>query len=187
MNTRYSVFVLFLLFAVLFFQVACASNKTEKHFDDEEYHDGGDDLGVASVSNGNKIEEHLDDEEYYDDDDLGVASFSEDEDFPKDEGLDWALKEKKPVCAYCRLPIDCESGNCYFGRCVLGGVHQPHSVRRCFRSSGGKIYKREECDRCRSHKQCDTNFCRFGRCLHNGVLRDLSIITCFKDSYIEKC
>lgn len=162
MNTCYSVFALFLLLAVFYFQAACASSKTEEYFDDGEYGDDDGDLGVASVSGDNG--------------------------FPEDKGLDWALKEKKPVCAHCRLPGDCESGKCYFGRCVLGGIHQPHSVFHCFRfSRGANIYEREECDRCRSHKQCDSNYCRSGRCLHKGVLRELSILACFRDAYVEKC
>jgi len=208
MKTRFSVCALFLLFAAFFFQVACASKKAEnggtsdianvltenKAGENIDGENSAGDLGIASISAPNKTEGQSNndvsddgDESYDDDDGLAIASLSNDK-YPADEGLDWALKEKKPVCAYCRLKSDCESGTCYFGRCVLGGIHQPHSVRRCFqalngrRSRGGK-----ECDICRSHRECDTRYCRFGRCLYRGILRQLSIITCFRDSYIEKC
>lgn len=96
--------------------------------------------------------------------------------------------EKIPNCAPCRDSTRCESGYCYFGKCVQNGVHKPHSVRRCFDFVDVKdVEDGEECSKCSSNVDCDTGLCKYGRCVYGGTLLHLSVLSCFNDSYVASC
>ena len=99
------------------------------------------------------------------------------------------VKEEKLLeCANCASDQACESGVCYFGRCVLRAA--PTSVRGCFQ--GFHLYdlnapRGTECAACKSDVECMSTRCRFGRCVYGGVLTHLSMLTCFSDAYVTKC
>lgn len=99
------------------------------------------------------------------------------------------LMEKQIECASCREDKYCESGKCYFGRCVRSGVPQVHSVRNCFSGFNGpqEGENGEECSACKSAKECDSGKCLHGKCVYGGAVLHLSMLACFSDSYVHTC
>ena len=152
-------------------------------------------LTVFQVALAYKVSQPPANRQLVDSDPLSIASIDEffDANFFNNVLVDQeaaaALKERIPPCGLCSENLQCESNNCYMGRCVSSQRElRAHSLRRCFQYVPARdSYRGEECARCGNSADCYSGLCRFGRCIYPGVLQHMSMLVCFRDSYVSKC
>lgn len=93
-------------------------------------------------------------------------------------------------CSSCKSSESCETGLCYFGRCVSNTpARMEHSIKLCFLGFDAAVIakKKEECAPCKKPADCHSGLCYHHKCIYGGAIKHLSILTCFDDSYIESC